>query len=88
MAEVATVEVDPYVKTAATKNVILDPIYYDDRAASALTVKGTNLLKQFKAAGIVPNKPNRDELIQAITTRGEDFSNVWREQNNCADLKL
>ena len=53
-ADVATLEVDPCIKTAPDNtNIFIEPLYLDERAGCTLTVKGANLLKQFIAAGIL-----------------------------------
>ena len=81
-------ETDPFVKTAATQNILVDPLYFDERAACALTVKGANLLKQFCAAKMLPSEPSREEFVNIIKREGTEFSAAWRKERGIDDIKL
>ena len=86
---VATLEVDPCIKTAPDNtNIIIEPLYFDERAGCTLTVKGANLLKQFIATGILDESPTREQFLNAIRTEGDQFDEAWRKARGIEDIRL
>ena len=88
-ADVATIEVDPCIKTAPDdSNIIIESLYLDERAGCTLTVKGSNLLKQFIATGVLEEDPTREQFLNAIRTEGEKLDDVWRKSRGIEDIRL
>ena len=88
LADMASLEVDHFLKTAPCEDLIFDPLYYDERASCALSVKGGNLRKQFIAARVIPAEPTREEFVNAIKIYGTDFSAAWKKEKGIDGMKL
>ena len=87
-ADHATLETDMFIKTTAEKHLIVDPLYFDDRAANVLTVNGANMLKQLVEAKAIPDPPTREEFLNAVKREGGALNSAWRNSKGIEKIKL
>ena len=87
-AEHATLETDMFVKTTAEKHLLVEPLFFDERAASVLTVNGDNILKQLIEAKLVKVHPTREDFLNAVRHEGGNLNSAWRNRRGIEKIKL
>ena len=87
-AEHATLETDMFVKTTAEKHLLVEPLFFDERAACVLTVNGTNILKQLLETNLVQPNPTREQFLNAVAHAGGTLNSAWRNAHGIDKLKL
>ena len=87
-AEHATLETDMFVKTTAEKHLMVEPLFFDERAACVLTVNGDNILKQLVEAKVVDVHPTREDFLSAVKHEGGNLNSAWRNRRGIEKIKL
>ena len=77
-----------FVKTTAEKHLLVEPLFFDERAASVLTVNGDNILKQLIEADLVQVHPTREDFLNAVKREGGTLNSAWRNRRGIEKIKL